>query len=153
MERFLGEFDANTYVVIEAAFNRPGRRPRREVRPQAAPPRPQAGPRADVTSGGDPMRIREFRKGLAKSDRKDCAAQVTLWLRKMLPEVHIAPPGVQRTCGVFRMSGLFPSLRTNPENGVHGQLFELGVSLEGTGGLGLSGRKPFLLIEPDRPSS
>lgn len=43
---------------------------------------------------GDPMRIKDFRKGLQKSDREDCIAERSPWLKKMFPEAYLAPIGV-----------------------------------------------------------
>jgi hypothetical protein len=106
MQRFLDEFDAGTDVVMEATFNWPWV--------------VDIAEKCGVTPHlGDPTRIKEFRRGLAKSDRKDCVAQGTLWLRKMFPEVYIAPPCVRRMRGVFRMRGLFVRLRTKVKNNIH----------------------------------
>jgi transposase len=139
MQRFLDEFDAGTDVVMEATFNWPWV--------------VDIAEKCGVTPHlGDPTRIKEFRRGLAKSDRKDCVAQGTLWLRKMFPEVYIAPPCVRRMRGVFRMRGLFVRLRTKVKNNIHGQLFKLGVTLEESDYFSLRGRRELLSLELDRAS-
>ena len=81
---------------------------------------------------GDPMRLKYYRKGLPKSDRKDAMGSGTLWLRGMFPEAYLAPPGVRRLRAVFRMRALFVRMRTALKNNVHGQLFKLGVTLDET---------------------
>ena len=84
---------------------------------------------------GDPMRIKHFRKGLPKSDRKDAIGQGTLWLRKMFPEVYLAPGEVRRRRGLFRMRALFVRMRTALKNNIHGQLFKLGITIDETSDL------------------
>ena len=140
MERFLDEFDENTDVVMEATFNWPWVVDLAE----------KCGLKPHL---GDPMRIKGYRKGLAKSDRKDCIGQGTLWLRGMFPEVYIAPPCVRRMRAVFRMRALFVEMRTRIKNNIHGQLFKLGVTLdEESDWFSLSGRRALLSLELDRAS-
>ncbi len=73
MERFFGEFEQGTDVVMEATFNWPW----------VADLAEKCGPAPHL---GDPMRIKDYRKGLPKSDRKDTVGQGNLWIRKMFPD-------------------------------------------------------------------
>ncbi len=119
MERFFEEFELNTDVVMEATFNWPW----------IADIATKCGLKAHL---GDPMRLKHYRKGLPKSDRKDAISGGTLWLRKMFPEAYLAPPGVRRMRAVFRMRALFVRMQTTLKNNIHGQLFKLGVTINET---------------------
>ena len=106
MEAFFDEFERGTDVVMEATFNWPW----------VADLAGKCGLRAHL---GDPMRIKDYRKGLPKSDRKDCIAQGTLWLRSIFPQAYLAPPGVRRVRGVFRMRGFFARMRSSLKSNIH----------------------------------
>ena len=106
MERFFQEFERGTDVVMEATFNWPW----------VADLAEKCGLRPHL---GDPTRIKDFRRGLPKSDRKDCIAEGTLWLRSMFPEAYLAPVGVRGMRGRFRMRGLFVKMRTALKCNVH----------------------------------
>jgi transposase len=116
MESFFLEFEKGTDILMEATFNWPW----------VADLAEKCGLKPHL---GDPLRIKEFRKGLAKSDRKDCIGEGTLWLRRMFPEAYRAPKGVRRMRGLYRMRGLFVRMRTSLKCNVHGQLFRQGVLL------------------------
>jgi transposase len=119
MEGFFREFELGTDVVMEATFNWPWVVDLAE----------KCGLRPHI---GDPMRIKDFRKGLPKSDRKDAIGQGNLWLRRMFPEAYIAPRDVRRRRGLFRMRSLFVRMRTALKNNIHGQLFKLGLNVDET---------------------
>jgi len=119
MERFLEQFERGTDVVIEATFNWPW----------IADIATKCGLHAHL---GDPMRLKNQRKGLPKSDRKDAIGAGTLWLRKMFPEAYLAPPDVRNMRAVFRMRVLFVRMRTALKNNIHAQLFKLGVNTDET---------------------
>jgi transposase len=119
MERFFEEFEKETDVVMEATFNWPW----------VADLAEKCGLTPHL---GDPMRIKHYRKGLPKSDRKDAIGQGTLWLRGMFPEAYLAPGEVRRRRGLFRMRSLFVRMRTALKNNIHGQLFKLGVNVDET---------------------
>jgi transposase len=137
MERFFEEFEEKTDVVMEATFNWPW----------VADLATKCGLKAHL---GDPMRLKHFRKGLPKSDRKDAISAGTLWLRKMFPEAYLAPPGVRRMRAVFRMRALFVRMRTALKNNVHGQLFKLGVTLDETSDkFGPTGRRVLARLDLD----
>jgi len=106
MERFFGEFEKKTDVVMEATFNWPW----------VADLAEKCGLNPHL---GDPMRVKHFRKGLPKSDRKDAIGEGTLWLRKMFPEAYLAPKEVRRRRGLFRMRALFVRMRSSLKNNVH----------------------------------
>jgi len=119
VERFFREFERGTDVVMEATFNWPW------VADLAA--------KCGLTPHlGDPMRIKDYRKGLPKSDRKDAIGQGNLWLRRMFPEAYLAPGEVRRRRGLFRMRSLFVRMRTALKNNIHGQLFKLGLNVDET---------------------
>lgn len=141
MEAFFDEFERGTDVVMEATFNWPW----------VADLAEKCGLRAHL---GDPMRIKDYRKGLPKSDRKDCIAQGTLWLRNMFPQAYLAPPGVRRVRGVFRMRGFLSRMRSSLKGNIHGQLFRLGVLLEEESDLfSLKGRAALDALELDDAST
>jgi transposase len=119
MESFFRQLDRGTAVVMEATFNWPW----------IADIATKCGLNAHL---GDPMRLKHYRKGLPKSDRKDAIGAGTLWLRKMFPEAYLAPPGVRRMRAVFRMRALFVRMRTALKSNIHGQLFKLGVNVDET---------------------
>jgi len=128
MERFFGEFERGTDVVMEATFNWPW----------IADLAEKCGLTPHL---GDPMRIKDYRKGLPKSDRKDAIGQGNLWLRRMFPEAYLAPGDVRRRRGLFRMRALFVRMRTALKNNIHGQLFKLGILIDETSDLfSLKGR-------------
>jgi transposase len=140
MEDFFREFEHGTDVIMEATFNWPW----------IADLAEKCGLSAHL---GDPMRIKNHRKGLPKSDRKDCVAQGTLWFRKMFPEVYLAPRGVRRMCGVFRMRGMFVRMRASIKNNIHAQLFRLGVNLDEESDIfSLKGRAALAALELDDAS-
>ena len=137
MEDFFREFEQGTDVVMEATFNWPW----------VADLAEKCGLKPHL---GDPMRIKDFRKGLPKSDRKDCIAEGSLWLKKMFPEAYLAPIGVRRMRALFRMRGLFVKMRTALKCNVHGQLFRAGVLLEEEPSIfSLKGRAALKLVDLD----
>jgi transposase len=137
MERFFEEFELNTDVVMEATFNWPW----------IAGIATKCGLKAHL---GDPMRVKHDRKGLPKSDRKDAISGGTLWLGKMFPEAYLAPPGVRRMRAVFRMRALFVRMQTTLKNNIHGQLFELGVTInETSNAFGDAGRRAMRHLDLD----
>lgn len=140
MEAFFREFERGTDVVMEATFNWPW----------VADIAEKCGLKAHL---GDPMRLKDYRKGLPKSDRKDCIAEGSLWLRRMFPEAYLAPPGVRRMRGVFRMRGFFVRMRSALKCNIHGQLFRLGVLLEEESDLfSTKGRMALAALELDERS-
>ena len=137
MESFFREFERGTDVVMEATFNWPW----------VADLAEKCGLRPHL---GNPMRIKDFRKGLPKSDRKDCIAEGSLWLKEMFPEAYLAPIGVRRMRALFRMRGLFVKMRTALKCNVHGQLFRAGVLLEEESSIfSLKGRAALKLLDLD----
>ena len=140
MERFFREFEQGTDVVMEATFNWPW----------VADLAEKCGLSPHL---GDPMRIKDYRKGLPKSDRKDAVGQGNLWIRKMFPEVYLAPGEVRRRRGLFRMRALFVRMRTALKNNVHGQLFKLGITIDETSDLfSVTGRRILRNREMDEDS-
>jgi transposase len=117
LEEFFRKFEPGTHVLMEATFNWPWIVDLAE----------ECGLKPHL---GDPMRIRDFRKSLPKSDRKDAIAEGHLWIKGMFPEVYIAPPEVRRMRALFRMRLLFVRMRTSLKNSIHGLLFKQGVTMK-----------------------
>jgi len=140
MERFFDEFEEKTDVVMEATFNWPW----------VADLAEKCGLAPHL---GDSMRIKHFRKGLPKSDRKDAVGQGTLWLRRMFPEAYLAPKDVRRRRALFRMRALFVRMRGALKNNIHGQLFKLGITIDETSKLfSVTGRRILRTREMDEDS-
>ena len=135
MRRFFEEFEKNTDVVMEATFNWPW----------IADLAKKCGLTPHL---GDPMRMKHYRKGLPKSDRKDAISGGVLWVRKMFPEAYLAPPDVRRMRAVFRMRSLFVRMRTALKNNIHGQLFRLGMNVDETSdSFGKAGRRAMKCLD------
>jgi transposase len=117
LEKYFRGFKPGTHVLMEATFNWPWIVDLAE----------ECGLKPHL---GDPMRVRDFRKSLPKSDRKDAIAEGHLWIRGMFPEVYIAPPEVRRMRALFRMRLLFVRMRTSLKNSIHGLLFKQGVAMK-----------------------
>jgi transposase len=118
MERYFAQFPRGTPVVMEATFNWPWI--------------------ADVAEAmglephlAHPPRMRQYARGLAKTDRKDAIFQGKIWLnREIFPESYRAPRDVRRLRDLFRLRLLWVSKRTSLKNNVHGQLFQYGLVLD-----------------------
>ena len=97
MEVFFRQFDRGTDVVMEATFNWPW----------IADIAMKCGMNAHL---GDPMRLKHYRKGLPKSDRKDAIGAGTLWVRKMFPEAYHAAQTRPPSCAASsnRLDGELP---------------------------------------------
>lgn len=131
MSSYFTRFSAGTPVVMEATFNWPWI--------------------ADLAEEQDliphlahPPRLREYAKGLAKTDRKDAVFQGKVWLAgDIFPESYRAPAHVRRMRSLFRLRMLWVRMRTMHKNNVHGQLFKLGLVLdrEATDLFGKRGRR------------
>ena len=117
MERFFESLEPGTDVVMEATFNWPW----------IADLAEEAGL---VPHLGDPFRIREYSKGLGKSDRKDAVAEGKLWLAGIFPEAYLAPPEVRRMRGLFRLRLVLVGMRTAMKNTIHGQLHRMGILID-----------------------
>ena len=117
MEAFFRSFEAGTHVLMEATFNWPW----------IADLAERAGLSPHL---GDPFRISEYSKGLAKSDRKDAVAEGKLWLAGMFPEAYLAPPEVRRMRGLFRLRLVLVGMRTAMKNTIHGQLHRMGILID-----------------------
>jgi transposase len=119
MGAYFARFHPGTDVVMEATFNWPWIADMAEkmgLRPHLAQPR----------------RLREYAKGLPKTDRKDAVFQGKIWLAgELFPESYLAPRSVRRMRSLFRLRLLWVRMRTMLKNNVHGQLFKLGVVLDG----------------------
>ncbi|NIV39134.1 MAG: IS110 family transposase [Anaerolineae bacterium] len=137
MQAYFSRFAPGTPVVMEATFNWPWV--------------------ADLAedSGLDPHlahppRLREYAKGLAKTDRKDAIFQGKLWLAKeVFPESYRAPAAVRQMRALFRLRLLWVRMRTMMKNNVHGQLLKLGLVLsqEATDLFSLKGRQVLAGLE------
>jgi transposase len=118
MERYFSRFDPGTDVVMEATFNWPWIADCAEemgLTPHLAHAR----------------RLREYAKGLPKTDRKDAIFQGKVWLAgDIFPESYLAPAPVRRMRALFRLRLLWVRMRTMLKNNVHGQLFKLGLVLD-----------------------
>jgi transposase len=118
MAAYLSRFDPNTDVVMEATFNWPW----------IADLAEELGLTPHL---GHPPRLREYAKGLPKTDRKDAIFQGKLWLAgDIFPESYRAPAPVRRMRALFRLRLLWVRTRTMLKNNVHGQLFKLGLVLD-----------------------
>jgi transposase len=117
MRAYLSRFHPGTPVVMEATFNWPWLADLAEdvgLQPHLA----------------HPPRLREYAKGLAKTDRKDAIFQGKLWLaQKIFPESYRAPASVRQMRALFRLRLLWVRMRTMMKNNVHGQLLKLGLVL------------------------
>jgi transposase len=118
MGRFFARFDPGTDVVLEATFNWPW----------IADVAEEMGLRPHLAH---PLKLRQYAKGLAKTDRKDALFQGKIWLAgEIFPESYLAPPPVRRMRALFRLRLLWVRMRTMLKNNVHGQLFKLGLVLD-----------------------
>jgi len=120
MRNFFRQFPEGTDVVMEATFNWPW------VADMAI----EAGLCPHLAH---PPRAREMAKGMAKSDKKDAVFDGRLWLAggDVFPEAYLAPPEVRGLRLLLRTRLLFVKIRTMLKNTIHGQLFRLGILLEG----------------------
>lgn len=99
-----------------------------------------------------PYRAREMAKGMAKSDRKDAIFLGKLFLAGgVFPESYLAPPEVRRKRSLWRQRLLLVRMRTALKNGVHGQMFRLGLVTdeEASDLFGLQGRRFLKRLELD----
>lgn len=117
MREFFSEFEPGTDVLMEATFNWPW----------IADLAEELGL---VPHLGDPMRLHNYRKGLAKSDRKDTISQGIFWARGNYPEVYLAPQEVRAMRSLFRTRLLLVHLRTCVKNSVHGVLHKCGILID-----------------------
>ncbi len=119
MGAYFARFHPGTDVVMEATFNWPW----------IADIAEKMGLRPHL---GHPRRLREFAKGLPKTDRKDAIFQGKIWLAgELFPESYMAPRSVRRMRSLFRLRLLWVRMRTMLKNNVHGQFFKLGLVLDG----------------------
>ena len=119
MGAYFARFDPGTDVVMEATFNWPW----------IADIAEEMGLRPHLAH---PWRLREYAKGLPKTDRKDAIFQGKIWLAgELFPESYLAPPEVRRMRSLFRLRLLWVRMRTMLKNNIHGQLFKLGLVLDG----------------------
>jgi transposase len=118
MRAFFARFQPGTDVVMEATFNWPW----------VADAAEEVGMRPHLAH---PTRLREYAKGLPKTDRKDAVFQGKLWLAgDIFPESYRAPVPVRRMRALFRLRLLWIRMRTMLKNNAHGQLFKLGLLLD-----------------------
>lgn len=120
MRDFFRQFPEGTDVVMEATFNWPW----------IADLAKECGLCPHLAH---PPRAREMAKGMAKSDKKDAVFDGRLWLAggDVFPEAYLAPPEVRELRLLLRTRLLFVKMRTMLKNTIHGQLFRLGILLEG----------------------
>lgn len=131
MRAFFGSLPAGMSVVMEATFNWPWISDVAE----------SMGLSPHLAHAG---RAREMAKGMAKSDRKDAIFLGRLFLAgEIFPEVYRAPREVRRMRGLFRQRLLLVRMRTAVKNSTHGQLFRLGVTVDGSASdlFGAKGRR------------
>jgi transposase len=119
METFFNNFEKGTDVVMEATFNWPWIADMAE--------------KAELSVNlAHPLRAREMAKGMAKNDRKDAIFLGKLLLAgDLFPRSYFAPKEVRRMRSLFRTRSLLVRMRTATKNNIHGQLFRMGITLDG----------------------